>query len=85
MKKQFTLIAVAVVHLLLVAIAGVVVPLALGYSQRSHSSTSAGNIAQLTANINKYEVENFQMQNGWESLVSTDNTVYSADFSAVAA
>ena len=68
-KNQFTLIEVTVVLLVLVALAGVVVPLALGYAQRSHGSTGAGNIAQLTANINRFETENFQMPNGWDSLI----------------
>ena len=68
-KNQFTLIEVAVVLLVVVALAGVVVPMALGYAQRSHGATGAGNIAQLTANINRFEVENFEMPDGWDNLI----------------
>jgi Tfp pilus assembly protein PilE len=82
-KNQFTLIEVAVVLLVLVALAGVVVPLALGYAQRSHGATGSNSIAQLTANINRFEVENFTMPDGWDSLMddsdgtaSIDNTVF---------
>ena len=80
-KNQFTLIEVAVVLLVVVALAGVVVPMALGYAQRSHGATGAGNIAQLTANINRFEVENFEMPDGWDNLVEATGT---AAFNATA-
>ena len=84
-KHGFTLIEVAVVLLVLVALAGITVPLALGYAQRSHGSTGAGNMAQLTSNINRYEVENFQMPDGWDSLIDDNDTAYDAVFTAVEA
>ena len=77
-KNQFTLIEVAVVLLVVVALAGVVVPMALGYAQRSHGATGAGNIAQLTANINRFEVENFEMPDGWDNLVEAGATTTAA-------
>ena len=66
------------------ALAGLIVPLALGYAQRSHGSTGAGNMAQLTANINRFEVENFQMPDNWDNLLDTDGDVYAAPFTALA-
>ena len=80
-KHGFTLIEVAVVLLVLVALAGITVPLALGYAQRSHGSSGAGNMAQLTSNINRYEVENFAMPDGWDSLIDADDdTPYDTAF-----
>lgn len=83
-KSNFTLIEVAVVLLVLVALAGLVVPLALGYAQRSHGSTGAGNLAQLTANINRFEVENFEMPDGWDNLVDDQGAIYSGPFTSLA-
>jgi Tfp pilus assembly protein PilE len=84
-KNSFTLIEVAVVLLVVVALAGVVVPLALGYAQRSHGATGAGNIAQLTSNINRFEVENFAMPDGWDSLVDEGDAAYATAFTPTAA
>lgn len=75
-KNNFTLLEVAVVLLVVVALAGLVAPLALGYAQRSHGSTGAGNIAQLAMNINRFEVENFEMPDGWDSLIDDAGAVY---------
>ncbi len=78
-KKNFTLIEVAVVLLVLVALAGLIVPLAIGYADRAKGSTGAGNLAQLTSNINRFEVENFAMPNGWDNLIDDNgNEVSSA-------
>ena len=85
-KNNFTLLEVAVVLLVVVALAGLVAPLALGYAQRSHGSTGAANMAQIGANINRFEVENFQMPDGWDSMVDETDAVYDdAPFNAVAA
>lgn len=73
-KKNFTLLEVAVVLLVVVALAGLVAPLALGYGQRSHGSTGAGNMAQLLQNINRFEVENFAYPDNWDNLVDTAGT-----------
>ena len=72
-KKNFTLVEVAVVLLVLVALAGVTVPLALAYAQRSHGSTGAGNMAALTTSINRFEAEKLALPDGWDNIVNTAN------------
>ncbi|WDE97104.1 hypothetical protein PQO03_03925 [Lentisphaera profundi] len=76
-KSNFTLIEIAVVLVVLVALAGLVVPKALGYAQRSHGATGAGNMAQLEAQINRFEIEKFSMPDNWDNLI--DPTSSGAD------
>ena len=83
LKNHFTLVEVAVVLLVLVALAGITVPLALNYAQRSHGASGAGNMSQLTSNINRFQAENFQYPTGWDSLIDEDDdTAYSLAFTA---
>ena len=78
-RKNFTLIEVAVVMLVLVALAGITIPLALSYGQRAHGSTGAGNMAQLTSNINRFQAETLSYPDNWDNLLDIAGTdVYDA-------
>ena len=76
-KNNFTLVEIAVVLVVLVALAGLVVPKALGYAQRSHSSTGAANIANLESNIARYQMESFAYPDNWDSLLDASGDIYS--------
>ncbi|MDD7985889.1 hypothetical protein PQO01_13145 [Lentisphaera marina] len=75
LKNNFTLVEIAVVLVVLVALAGLVVPKALGYAQRSHGTTGAANMAQLESNINRYEAENFAFPDRWDSLIDEADAI----------
>ena len=67
--RGFTLIELTVVLLVLVALAGIMVPLLTGYLERSHNGAAAANISEITKQVELYKVKTLKgYPDGWDSL-----------------
>lgn len=80
-RSGLTLIELVVVLLILAALAGILVPYAVGFLQRSHGASGASNISEITTAIVRYEVETGSQPTGFDSLVEpgTNSAYYGLD------
>ena len=57
LQNAFTLIELSIVLLILVACAGVMIPLMNGYIEKAHAGTCASNIESVTRAVEGYKVK----------------------------
>ena len=69
-RRGFTLIELIVVLMILVGLAGMVIPAVTDMVSRTHTSTSSGNIAEVANAIARYETQYLQYPNNFDSLVT---------------
>jgi prepilin-type N-terminal cleavage/methylation domain-containing protein len=68
-RLGFTLMELIVVLVVLVALAGILVPILPNMITRAHSATGAASAQETAKAIQMYESLNFRHPNGWDSLV----------------
>jgi len=74
-QAGMTLIELTVVLLVLIGLAGLMIPYVSGFVSKTHDSTGSFNSAALDANIQRYQVEKGGFPNGLESLIEgSDST-----------
>jgi prepilin-type N-terminal cleavage/methylation domain-containing protein len=73
-QAGLTLIELLIVLLIVVAVAGIVVPLFPGMQRRAHASTTAANITETHKAIQLYAAMNMSQPNDWDSLISDAGT-----------
>src|SRR5439155_8962122 len=64
----FTLIELIVVLMILVGLAGVIVPAVTDMVQRTHTSTSASNLSELANAVQRYETQFLSYPNNFDAL-----------------
>jgi len=78
-QAGMTLIELTVVLLVLIGLAGLMIPYVSGFVSKTHDSTGTFNSAALDANIQRYQVEKVGFPSGLESLIegsASDGAVY---------
>jgi len=76
-QAGMTLIELTVVLLVLIGLAGLMIPYVSGFVSKTHDSTGSFNSAALDANIQRYQAEKIGFPNNMESLIdATSNVVY---------
>ncbi|MGE3536620.1 MAG: type II secretion system protein [Candidatus Tectimicrobiota bacterium] len=70
-QAGFTLIELVIVLFILAGLAGILVPFSNTFVQRTHGSTGASNIEEITKGVTRFQAEFFTSPNNWESLVVT--------------
>ncbi len=70
-QAGMTLIELTVVLLVLVGLAGLMIPYVSGFVSKTHDSTGTWNGAALDGNIQRYQMETTGLPNNLESLVQT--------------
>lgn len=73
-RRGLTLIELIVVMVILVAIAGILLPSLSGMLTRAHTSTSATNLGEIAKAIQTYEAQNLGYPNNLDSLVTNLTT-----------
>jgi len=68
-QAGMTLIELTVVLLVLIGLAGLMIPYVSGFVSKTHDSTGTFNSAALDANIQRYQVEKVGFPSGLESLI----------------
>jgi len=77
-QAGMTLIELTVVLLVLIGLAGLMIPYVSGFVEKTHDSTGASNIQSLNNAMIRYSVENYDSYpNKMDSLIQTDGIVYS--------
>ncbi len=71
-----TLIELTVVLLVLIGLAGLMIPYVSGFVSKTHDSTGSFNSAALDANIQRYQAEKLGFPSNMESLVDTGGAMY---------
>jgi prepilin-type N-terminal cleavage/methylation domain-containing protein len=71
-RLGFTLMELIVVLVVLVALAGILVPILPNMITRAHSATGAASAKETAKAIQLYESVNFRHPNGWDSLVEAE-------------
>lgn len=75
--RGFTLIELTVVLMILVALAGILVPTLSGYVERSHASASSTNIGEINKFVQLYQTKYLKgWGTGYDSLLTPANTFY---------
>jgi len=78
-QAGMTLIELTVVLLVLIGLAGLMIPYVSGFVSKTHDSTGSFNSAALDSNIQRYQVEKGGFPSGLESLIegsASDGGVY---------
>lgn len=76
-QAGFTLIELTVVLLILIGLAGLLLPYVSGYMGKTHNSTTAKTIADLNHTIQRYQSSKWAIPNKLETLVdATAGTIY---------
>lgn len=70
-RGGFTLIELIVVLMILVGLAGMVIPAVTDMVTRTHTSTASGNIGEVANAIARYETQYLQYPNNFDSLMDT--------------
>jgi prepilin-type N-terminal cleavage/methylation domain-containing protein len=78
-RGGFTLIELIVVLMILVGLAGMVIPAVTDMVTRTHTSTASGNIAEVANAVARYETQYLQYPNNLDSLVSNLTTPTALD------
>lgn len=81
--RGFTLIELTVVLLILVALAGVLIPLVSGYLGKAAGASSANNIAESVENIQLYQTQTQKFPDGYTSLVTAAGTIPTTAFNGI--
>jgi type II secretory pathway pseudopilin PulG len=77
-QAGMTLIELTVVLLVLIGLAGLLIPYVSGFTDRTHDSTGSNNLANLNQNIGRFETENMKAPNNLETLTdAAAGTIYS--------
>lgn len=69
-RAGLTLIELTVVLLILVALAGILVPLLTGYLEQAHGASGATNIGELVKQIELHRIRNYEYPNAMDSLLA---------------
>ena len=75
-QTGMTLIELTVVLLVLIGLAGLMIPYVSGFVSKTHDSTGSFNSAALDANIQRYQAEKLGFPSNMESLVDTGGAMY---------
>jgi len=75
LRKGLTLIELVVVLAILVALAGILVPLLSGYLERAHGASASTNIGELVKTIETFHHKNQTYPDGWDSLLNSTTQV----------
>lgn len=75
-QTGMTLIELTVVLLVLIGLAGLMIPYVSGFVSKTHDSTGSFNAAALDANIQRYQAEKLGFPSNMESLVDTGGAMY---------
>lgn len=75
-QAGMTLIELTVVLLVLIGLAGLMIPYVLSFVQKTHDSTGSNNLAQLNGAIVRYENSVGNYPSNFESLVDTGGAIY---------
>jgi len=78
-QAGLTLIELLIVLLILVAVAGIVVPLFPNMQKRAHASTNAANITETHKAIQLYAATSLSQPNDWDSLISPSGETFRDD------
>lgn len=73
-RSGFTLIELIVVLMILVGLAGMVIPAVTDMVTRTHTSTASGNIGEVANAIARYETQYLQYPNNFDSLMTAFDT-----------
>lgn len=83
-RGGFTLIELVVVLLVLIGLAGIVVPMLPNMITRTHSSANASTIQEAAKALQLFEQLNFSHPDGWDSLIDANgNTLRDDRFTVV--
>jgi len=74
-QAGMTLIELTVVLLVLIGLAGLMIPYVSGFVSKTHDSTGSFNSAALDANIQRYQAEKLGFPNNLESLIDGNTDV----------
>jgi len=83
-QAGMTLIELTVVLLVLVGLAGLLIPYVSGFVTKTHDSTGSSNIQALNNAMARYQVEHYdRFPDQMDSLLEADNSVYSKMMSSI--
>jgi len=75
-QSGMTLIELAVVMVILVGLAGLMLPYVAGFLGKTHNSTSVSTIADLNNTIQRYQTTKWTLPNKLETLVDSSGSIY---------
>ncbi|MCX8026056.1 MAG: prepilin-type N-terminal cleavage/methylation domain-containing protein, partial [Thermanaerothrix sp.] len=75
-QAGMTLIELTVVLLVLLGLAGLLIPYVTGFAEKTHDSTGTNNLAQLNQNIARFETQYMRSPDRLETLVTGGNIIY---------
>jgi type II secretory pathway pseudopilin PulG len=78
-QAGMTLIELTVVLLVLIGLAGLMIPYVQGFVTKTHDSTGSSNLAQLGTALQRFELETGRNPDGLDSLVTGAGTAAGAD------
>jgi len=73
-QAGMTLIELTVVLLVLIGLAGLMIPYVSGFVSKTHDSVNSDSLASINSAIQRYDVQFMGQPNGYESLMSTVDT-----------
>jgi type II secretory pathway pseudopilin PulG len=76
-RRALTLVELVVVLAILVALAGMVVPLVSGMLFQANASTNATVVGDVNGYVRMFFAKNDRYPNGWDSLLNTSGSFYS--------
>ena len=74
-RRGLTLIELIVVLMILIALAGVLIPMLPSMLTRAHNSTSATNLGEICRAITTYQQLNGQYPNNWDALTDSNGNL----------
>ncbi|GAB4255657.1 MAG: hypothetical protein Kow0065_03870 [Methylomicrobium sp.] len=75
-QAGMTLIELTVVLLVLIGLAGLMIPYVGGFVDKTHNSVNADSLGAVNSAIQRYEVQFMGYPDGMDSLIEADNTIY---------
>jgi len=81
-QAGMTLIELTVVLLVLIGLAGLMMPYVSGFISKTHDSTGASNIAEINGAMERYSAQFQGYPDKLDSLINTDGKLYGADFAS---
>lgn len=76
-QAGMTLIELTVVLLILIGLAGLLVPYVGGFLEKTHDSTTASSLSDLNSTIGRYQAQKLALPDQFDSLVDVGGTTYS--------
>ncbi|NOR68466.1 MAG: hypothetical protein GQ532_02010 [Methylomarinum sp.] len=75
-QAGMTLIELTVVLLVLIGLAGLMIPYVSGFVSKTHDSTGSNNLAQLNSTIQRYQLQAMKFPNNLQALADNTGAVY---------